>query len=234
MIYFPGCFLHLSTKKTLYLHRFGNANFSFVPAAHQQIGTVGCPKNALGAHAIEYINLLLSRQRPHYRHAVTHRRPNTRTVFHHLKTDRQHSAQSLFQPLASCHAGDSIQRFPLVSRTSPKAVFAQRQYKKLIPPNKILRQARGNKFEQFARSEEHTSELQSRPHLVCRLLLEKKKTKKKHKKRPRIGGSSMLGACACALLQLGPSGRRVVGGLGGRGDGSALGGSALAVDRSHR
>src|SRR3989442_2163672 len=28
----------------------------------------------------------------------------------------------------------------------------------------------------FARSEEHTSELQSRPHLVCRLLLEKKKT----------------------------------------------------------
>src|SRR5690554_3911729 len=27
------------------------------------------------------------------------------------------------------------------------------------------------------RSEEHTSELQSRPHLVCRLLLEKKKTK---------------------------------------------------------
>src|SRR5205809_3862447 len=30
----------------------------------------------------------------------------------------------------------------------------------------------------FARSEEHTSELQSRLHLVCRLLLEKKKKKK--------------------------------------------------------
>src|SRR5690625_6702471 len=28
----------------------------------------------------------------------------------------------------------------------------------------------------FSRSEEHTSELQSRGHLVCRLLLEKKKT----------------------------------------------------------
>src|SRR3989442_5290871 len=28
-----------------------------------------------------------------------------------------------------------------------------------------------------SRSEEHTSELQSRPHLVCRLLLEKKKRK---------------------------------------------------------
>src|SRR5690554_7372219 len=33
---------------------------------------------------------------------------------------------------------------------------------------------------QATRSEEHTSELQSRPHLVCRLLLEKKKKKKKH------------------------------------------------------
>src|SRR5207253_4021740 len=31
------------------------------------------------------------------------------------------------------------------------------------------------------RSEEHTSELQSRGHLVCRLLLEKKKTKKTYR-----------------------------------------------------
>src|SRR5690554_7172133 len=30
-------------------------------------------------------------------------------------------------------------------------------------------------LQRWARSEEHTSELQSRPHLVCRLLLEKKK-----------------------------------------------------------
>src|SRR3989442_3368574 len=30
------------------------------------------------------------------------------------------------------------------------------------------------------RSEEHTSELQSRPHLVCRLLLEKKKMQVRH------------------------------------------------------
>src|SRR5436305_15317605 len=33
---------------------------------------------------------------------------------------------------------------------------------------------------QTSRSEEHTSELQSRPHLVCRLLLEKKKTGAPH------------------------------------------------------
>src|SRR5690554_7591555 len=36
-------------------------------------------------------------------------------------------------------------------------------------------------FSQLNRSEEHTSELQSRPHLVCRLLLEKKKKNKKIK-----------------------------------------------------
>src|SRR5436305_10896377 len=34
------------------------------------------------------------------------------------------------------------------------------------------------------RSEEHTSELQSRPHLVCRLLLEKKKQKATNKENP--------------------------------------------------
>src|SRR5690554_7062911 len=35
----------------------------------------------------------------------------------------------------------------------------------------------------LGRSEEHTSELQSRPHLVCRLLLEKKN--RRHTPRPR-------------------------------------------------
>src|SRR5690554_7463951 len=38
----------------------------------------------------------------------------------------------------------------------------------------------------YHRSEEHTSELQSRPHLVCRLLLEKKKDE------PRAGGARYL------------------------------------------
>src|SRR3989442_6496980 len=35
------------------------------------------------------------------------------------------------------------------------------------------------------RSEEHTSELQSRPHLVCRLLLEKKKNKEEGRQHLR-------------------------------------------------
>src|SRR5690554_7688246 len=36
----------------------------------------------------------------------------------------------------------------------------------------------GERGQAIGRSEEHTSELQSRPHLVCRLLLEKKKKNK--------------------------------------------------------
>src|SRR6266436_9944577 len=54
--------------------------------------------------------------------------------------------------------------------------------------------SRTSRFRMCARSEEHTSELQSRLHLVCRLLLEKKKqkiinyspVKKKNKKLQKI------------------------------------------------
>src|SRR3989442_6026313 len=42
----------------------------------------------------------------------------------------------------------------------------------------------------FKRSEEHTSELQSRPHLVCRLLLEKKKNPSAGASNPSLNGTS--------------------------------------------
>src|SRR2546422_1682325 len=48
------------------------------------------------------------------------------------------------------------------------------------------RAAEGTRVAARARSEEHTSELQSRLHLVCRLLLEKKKTILRS--RPSLGG----------------------------------------------
>src|SRR2546422_4148517 len=52
------------------------------------------------------------------------------------------------------------------------------------------------------RSEEHTSELQSRLHLVCRLLLEKKKKKRRHS-QGRAGSHRMRPARADrALLHL--------------------------------
>src|SRR2546422_2412083 len=43
----------------------------------------------------------------------------------------------------------------------------------------------------IVRSEEHTSELQSRLHLVCRLLLEKKKKKKNNKSYTHTGKSTI-------------------------------------------
>src|SRR3989442_6145323 len=45
------------------------------------------------------------------------------------------------------------------------------------------------KTERLTRSEEHTSELQSRPHLVCRLLLEKKKKDDSHILAPTLRGA---------------------------------------------
>src|SRR3712207_7181423 len=45
-----------------------------------------------------------------------------------------------------------------------------------IPPIDRKRQRDGGRPVLLQRSEEHTSELQSRQYLVCRLLLEKKKT----------------------------------------------------------
>src|SRR5687768_17781016 len=48
---------------------------------------------------------------------------------------------------------------------------------KLMPDNCATIDLRSDSAEMTPRSEEHTSELQSRLHLVCRLLLEKKNKK---------------------------------------------------------
>src|SRR5687768_18012930 len=56
-----------------------------------------------------------------------------------------------------------------MTRTGPAAIFEP-----MLRPETRTRPRPRNE-----RSEEHTSELQSRLHLVCRLLLEKKKKKKK-------------------------------------------------------
>src|SRR5947199_2628001 len=54
---------------------------------------------------------------------------------------------------------------------------------RLFPPSSISMRTAP------ARSEEHTSELQSLRHLVCRLLLEKKKKKTQYKKETQILGA---------------------------------------------
>src|SRR3712207_7156684 len=59
-----------------------------------------------------------------------------------------------------------------------KMRFVAAQFEALLRDDVGLR-AVGN-ANAMARSEEHTSELQSRQYLVCRLLLEKKKNKTEH------------------------------------------------------
>src|SRR3989442_2019847 len=53
-----------------------------------------------------------------------------------------------------------------------RSIRVQCEGRRMANPREAWAQAHG-----IPRSEEHTSELQSRPHLVCRLLLEKKKKK---------------------------------------------------------
>src|SRR5690625_5832945 len=63
--------------------------------------------------------------------------------------------------------------------TSPRATSLRKISSSLPPPEQDSRHLHLNSssgsLEPIPRSEEHTSELQSRGHLVCRLLLEKKK-----------------------------------------------------------
>src|SRR5256884_2026407 len=55
----------------------------------------------------------------------------------------------------------------------------------VVPVNQDIRGRESDRFiTEFDRSEEHTSELQSRLHLVCRLLLEKKKETIRHGRQP--------------------------------------------------
>src|SRR3712207_7523620 len=60
-------------------------------------------------------------------------------------------------------------RIPIATITKSTSTFFPLSKKMLSP-------FFSSNFTTFSRSEEHTSELQSRQYLVCRLLLEKKKT----------------------------------------------------------
>src|SRR5687768_18363317 len=66
------------------------------------------------------------------------------------------------------------QRVPQAARGTPRGYVGDRDHQRdrITPSHHSLPRGGGA----CSRSEEHTSELQSRLHLVCRLLLEKKKT----------------------------------------------------------
>src|SRR3989442_9586808 len=93
------------------------------------------------------------------------RRPPRSTLFPYTTLFRSNAA-------AARYSSESEPRRPPPTRHSQdhSCPAPSRQRRTREPTGMILR---------VPRSEEHTSELQSRPHLVCRLLLEKKKKEQK-------------------------------------------------------
>src|SRR5690554_7245037 len=89
--------------------------------------------------------------------------------------------------------GQKVQLPEIKRQNDLPVVMSLEEVKKLINAPKYLKHrlivatlyACGLRSYELCRSEEHTSELQSRPHLVCRLLLEKKKKKKINKKQKK-------------------------------------------------
>src|SRR5690554_7067462 len=79
------------------------------------------------------------------------------------------------QMLSSRYWPEVSSSAPRVSETVSRAIFSG--FSSLLR-SLLMRVLRIGNDQMNSRSEEHTSELQSRPHLVCRLLLEKKKDRK--------------------------------------------------------
>src|SRR2546429_4551160 len=95
-------------------------------------------------------------------------------------------------PVAVFHFRDRSTNFISTTAKTPNGSVADNATPRLTPPavngERIRNTAPKNMETIPPRSEEHTSELQSRLHLVCRLLLEKKKKKtqlEKAQRRPR-------------------------------------------------
>src|SRR5690625_6727898 len=84
-------------------------------------------------------------------------------------------------PISSADVLHSTGSETVMTDPAPFEVFDPGIYlhgtKAVLEPGELLLPGRPSNFEADGRSEEHTSELQSRGHLVCRLLLEKKKKK---------------------------------------------------------
>src|SRR5690625_6965662 len=99
------------------------------------------------------------------------------------------ASHGIGRAIALSFASEDQARLVLVSRNEEKLAdvadeCARRGADTIVMPCDVTDVAAVNEVAEAVidewRSEEHTSELQSRGHLVCRLLLEKKKTERNH------------------------------------------------------
>src|SRR3989442_10554486 len=100
------------------------------------------------------------------------RRPPRSTLFPYTTLFRSERVRHGQAPLAT----------PVLAQDQTQVVTRQARSTTVLPAvppedGRGRRWVAGILIGVIIRSEEHTSELQSRPHLVCRLLLEKKKKK---------------------------------------------------------
>src|SRR5260370_18105474 len=102
------------------------------------------------------------------------RRPPRSTLFPYTTLFRSHTTESQGKSLEQL-----LDEFAHLRKESLAALQALN-----LHPQDLTRRGRHPALEIECRSEEHTSELQSHLNLVCRLLLEKKKTKKISNLRP--------------------------------------------------
>src|SRR3712207_7457383 len=98
------------------------------------------------------------------------RRPPRSTLFPYTTLFRSRAERPELAAADQVHAPVAVELLQFRQHGQRVSAFAQNF------PNRIDGQRfRGGEEQGFGRSEEHTSELQSRQYLVCRLLLEKKK-----------------------------------------------------------
>src|SRR5690554_7355661 len=99
------------------------------------------------------------------------RRPPTPTLFPYT---------TLFRSDSTDHRADERGEQPHDEHDDERVLDAAHRHREVVLadavlPEWMISERDTGTAQPLGRSEEHTSELQSRPHLVCRLLLEKKK-----------------------------------------------------------
>src|SRR3712207_8263115 len=129
------------------------------------------------------------------------RRPPRSTLFPYTTLFRSHSRASIHH----LQVGDDEQRALRDGRPRSALDLGRGE------PHARARHARGERRgggRRRHRSEEHTSELQSRQYLVCRLLLEKKKPRTNEERDVRALYDRVKGSAVNPVLREGTSARR--------------------------